>query len=96
MDNSLEYSQMFDALEDCPKDFQTKLIQTLNSVGETIHVSPVDVFNIVLCASNKEDDKDVVKKMYNWWRGVFEILSKCDVPDDRKKEYDDLVDVLMA
>ena len=96
MDNSLEYSQMFDALEDCPKDFQTKLIQTLNSIGETIHVSPVDVFNIVLCASNKENDKDVVKKMYNWWRGVFEILSKCDVPDDRKKEYDDLVDVLMA
>ena len=96
MDNSLEYSQMFDALEDCPKDFQTKLIQTLNSVGETIHVSPVDVFNIVLCASNKGDDKDVVKKMYNWWRGVFEVLSKCDVPDDRKKEYDDLVDVLMA
>ena len=96
LDNSLEYSQMFDALEDCPKDFQTKLIQTLNSVGETIHVSPVDVFNIVLCASNKGDDKDVVKKMYNWWRGVFEVLSKCDVPDDRKKEYDDLVDVLMA
>ena len=96
LDNSLEYSQMFDALQDCPKDFQTKLIQTLNSVGETIHVSPVDVFNIVLCASNKEDDKDVVKKMYNWWRGVFEVLSKCDVPDDRKKEYDDLVDVLMA
>ena len=87
---------MFDALEDCPKDFQTKLIQTLNSIGETIHVSPVDVFNIVLCASNKGDDKDVVKKMYNWWRGVFEALSKCDVPDDRKKEYDDLVDVLMA
>ena len=72
------------------------MIQTLNSVGETIHVSPVDVFNIVLCASNKGDDKDVVKKMYNWWRGVFEVLSKCDVPDDRKKEYDDLVDVLMA
>ena len=96
LDNSLEYSQMFDALQDCPKDFQTKLIQTLNSVGETIHVSPVDVFNIVLCASNKGDDKDSIKKMYNWWRGVFEILSKCDVPDDRKKEYDDLVDVLMA
>ena len=72
------------------------MIQTLNSVGETLQVSPVDVFNIVLCASNKGDDKDVVKKMYNWWRGVFEVLSKCDVPDDRKKEYDDLVDVLMA
>lgn len=96
LDNSLEYSQMFDALQDCPKDFQTKLIQTLNSIGETIHVSPVDVFNIVLCASNKGDDKNVVKKMYNWWRGVFEVLSKCDVPDDRKKEYDDLVDTLMA
>ena len=96
LDNSLEYSQMFDALQDCPKDFQTKLIQTLNSIGETIHVSPVDVFNIVLCASNKGNDKDVVKKMYNWWRGVFEVLSKCDVPDDRKKEYDDLVDALMA
>ena len=96
LDNSLEYSQMFDALQDCPKDFQTKLIQTLNSVGETLQVSPVDVFNIVLCASNKGDDKDVVKKMYNWWRGVFEVLSKCDVPDDRKKEYDDLVDALMA
>ena len=68
----------------------------MNSIGETIHVSPVDVFNIVLCASNKGDDKDVVKKMYNWWRGVFEVLSKCDVPDDRKKEYDDLVDALMA
>lgn len=96
LDNSLEYSQMFDALEDCPKDFQTKLIQVLNSVSETIQVSPIDVFNIVLCASNKENDKDVVKKMYNWWKGVFEILSKCDVPDDRKKEYDDLVDALMA
>ena len=68
----------------------------MNSVGETLQVSPVDVFNIVLCASNKENDKDVVKKMYNWWKGVFEILSTCDVPDDRKKEYDDLVDALMA
>ena len=27
---------------------------------------------------------------------LFQVLSKCDVPDDRKKEYDDLVDVLMA
>ena len=87
---------MFDALEDCPKDFQTKLIQVLNSVADTIQVSPVDAFNVVLCASNKEAGKDAVKKMYNWWKGVFEILSKCDVPDDRKKEYDDLVDALMA
>lgn len=96
LDSSLEYSQMFDALEDCPKDFQAKLIQALNSVGETIQASPVDVFNIVLCASNEEDDKDATKKMYNWWKAVFEILSKCEIPDDRKAEYDDLVDTLMA
>lgn len=87
---------MFDALEDCPKDFQAKLIQVLNSVGETIQASPADVFNIVLCASNDENDKDVTKKMYNWWKAVFEILSKCEIPDDRKAEYDDLVDTLMA
>ena len=33
VDNSLEYSQMFDALEDCPGDFKVKLIDALNSVG---------------------------------------------------------------
>ena len=33
LDNSLEYSQMYDALEDTPRDFQTKLIDALNSLA---------------------------------------------------------------
>ena len=36
LDASLEYSQMFDALEDTPRDFQTKLIDALNSLSQTM------------------------------------------------------------
>ena len=31
LDGSLEYSQMFDALEDCPDEFKAKLAGALNS-----------------------------------------------------------------
>ena len=86
---------MFDALEDCPDEFKSKLAGALNSLGETMGVSPVDCFNKVLCASD-EGDEDVRKKMYNWWRGVFEVLSKCRIPKEDAQEYKDKVDAFMA
>lgn len=33
VDNSLEYAQLFDALEDCPDDFKAKLTGALNSLS---------------------------------------------------------------
>ncbi len=80
---------MFDALQDTPRDFQTKLIDALNSLSQTMGVTPEDAFNQVLCAS-KDDNQDVKKKMYNWWRGFFEVLGKVSdgkVPKDRVSEY---------
>ena len=89
---------MFDALQDTPKDFQTKLIDALNSLSQTMEVAPEDAFNQVLCAS-KDDNQDVKKKMYNWWRGFFEVLGKVSdgkVPKDRESEYNQKIDDLMA
>lgn len=95
VDNSLEYSQMFDALEDCPDDFKAKLIGALNSLGETMGTDPCDAFNKVLCAS---DDENAKKKLYNWWKGVFEVVgtSAGNVPEDRVGEYEEKVDALVA
>ena len=95
VDNSLEYSQMFDALEGCPDDFKTKLIGALNSLGETMGTDPCDAFNKVLCAS---DDENAKKKLYNWWKGVFEVVGKSEgnIPEDRVGEYEEKVDALVA
>lgn len=95
VDNSLEYSQMFDVLEDCPDDFKAKLIGALNSLGETMGTDPCDAFNKVLCAS---DDENAKKKLYNWWRAVFEVISKSspNVPKDKMKEYEGKLDALVA
>ena len=89
---------MFDALQDTPKDFQTKLIGALNSLSQTMKVPAEDVFNQVLCASNDEN-QDVKKKLYNWWRAFFEVLGKVSdgkIPKDRESEYNDKIDDLMA
>ena len=95
VDNSLEYSQMFDALEDCPDDFKSKLIGALNSLGETMETDPCDAFNKVLCAS---DDENAKKKLYNWWKAVFEVVGKSEgnIPKDRLGEYEEKVDALVA
>ena len=95
VDNSLEYSQMFDALEECPEGFKSKLIGALNSLGETMGTDPCDAFNKVLCAS---DDENAKKKLYNWWTAVFEVVGKstANIPEDRKGEYDEKVDALIA
>ena len=72
-------------MEDCPQEFQSKLVGALNSLGETMQIPPTEAFNKVLCKS--DEDEDVKKKLYNWWRAVFEVLSQCDIPDDRVEEY---------
>ena len=72
-------------MEDCPQEFQSKLVGALNSLGETMQIPPTEAFNTVLCKS--DEDEDVKKKLYNWWRAVFEVLSQCDIPDDRVEEY---------
>lgn len=96
LDNSLEFSQMYDALEDTPRSFQLKLVDALNSLGETMGVPPEEAFNKVLCKSDDENE-DVKKKLYNWWRAFFEVLGKCDrIPADRVQEFDQKVDDLMA
>ena len=84
---------MFDALEECPEGFKSKLIGALNSLGETMSSSPCDAFNKVLCAS---DDENAKKKLYNWWRAVFEVISSCEIPEDRRGEYDEKVDALIV
>ena len=48
---------------------------------------------MVLCGNS---DEDVCKKLYNWWRGLFDILSRCKIPEERVGEYDEKVDALMA
>lgn len=96
LDNSLEYSQMFDALEDTPRDFQLKLVDALNSLGETMQVPPTEVFNKVLCKSD-DNNEDVTKKLYNWWRAFFEVLGNCEkIPKERVPEFDQKIDDLMA
>lgn len=96
VNNSLEWSQMFDALEDTPSDFQNKLIDALNSIGQDKGIPPTDVFNTVLCKSD-EKNEDTRKKLYNWWRGVFEVMSSIsDMPKDRIQEYNEKVDALVA
>lgn len=96
LDNSLEFSQMYDALEDTPRSFQLKLVDALNSLGETMGVPPEEAFNKVLCKSDDENE-DVKKKLYNWWRAFFEVLGKCDrILADRVQELDQKVDDLMA
>lgn len=95
LDSSLEYSQLFDALEDCPNDFKAKLIGALNSLSQTMGVSAEETFNKVLCAS---DDENAKKKLYNWWRAVFEVVSKSvpNIPEDRRQEYEDKLDALIS
>ena len=93
LDSSLEWSQMFDALNDCPAEFQNKLVDAINSVAETKDVPATQVFKLVLCGNS---DEDVCKKLYNWWRGLFDILSRCKIPEERVGEYNDKVDALMA
>ena len=96
LDNSLEFSQMYDALEDTPRSFQLKLVDALNSLGETMGVPPEEAFNKVLCKSDDENE-DVKKKLYNWWRAFFEVLGKCDrIPAERVQEFDQKIDDLMA
>ena len=60
-----------------------------------MNVPPTECFDKVLCA---DEDIDTRKKLYNWWRSVFEVLSRCknNIPKDRKSEYDGKVDDLMA
>lgn len=97
LDASLEYSQMFDALEDTPRDFQVKLVDALNSLGETMGVSPSETFNKVLCKSD-DGNEDVTKKLYNWWRAFFEVLGKVvgNLPKVRSAEFTEKMDALMA
>lgn len=97
VNNSLEWSQMYDALEDCPVEFINKLIQTLNSLGETMGVEPTQTFDKVLCNAD-DDNEETRKKLYNWWRGVFEVLGSCknSIPKDREAEFNEKVDALMA
>lgn len=97
VNNFLEWSQMYDALEDCPVEFINKLIQTLNSLGETMGVEPTQTFDKVLCNVN-DNNEETRKKLYNWWRGVFEVLGSCknSIPKDREDEFNEKVDALMA
>ena len=97
LDNSLEFSQMYDALEDTPRDFQTKLIDALNSLGETMQIPPTEAFNKVLCKSDDENE-DVKKKLYNWWRAFFEVLGKVvgNMPKVKSAEFTEKMDDLMA
>ena len=63
-----------------------------------MEIAPEDTFNQVLCSSNDEN-QDVKKKMYNWWRAFFEVLGKVSdgkVPKDRVSEYNGKIDDLMA
>ena len=57
-------------------------------------IPPTETFNKVLCKS--DEDEEVKKKLYNWWRSVFEILSKCKIPQERMDEFNEKVDDLMA
>jgi len=54
------------------------------------------VFNKVLCKSD-DNNEDVTKKLYNWWRAFFEVLGNCEkIPKERVPEFDQKIDDLMA
>ena len=61
-------------------------------------IPPTECFDKVLCASDNENH-DVKKKMYNWWRAFFEVLGKLTdgkVPNVKVSEYNEKIDALMA
>ena len=61
-----------------------------------MEIPPTECFDKVLCASDDENP-DVKKTMYNWWRAFFEVLGKCDkMPKDREAEFKQKVDALMS
>ena len=62
-----------------------------------MEIPPTECFDKVLCASDDENP-DVKKKMYNWWRAFFEVLGKIsgNLPKDREVEFTEKVDALMA
>lgn len=89
---------MFDALQDTPRDFQFKLMDALNSLGQTMEIPPTECFDKVLCASD-DQNPDVKKKMYNWWRAFFEVLGKVTdgkMPKVSVSEFNQKIDDLMA
>ena len=89
---------MFDALQDTPRDFQFKLMDALNSLGQTMEIPATECFDKVLCASDDENP-DVKKKMYSWWRAFFEVLGKVvgnKIPKIRISEFTEKIDALMA
>ena len=93
LDSSLAYSQMYDALDSCPQEFKTKFIQGINSAAENANINPLDAFNQILCGGAEDDAKE---KMYNWWRGFFDVISKAEVAAEDKGTYDTLVDAMIA
>ena len=61
-------------------------------------IPPTECFDKVLCASDNENH-DVKKTMYNWWRAFFEVLGKLTdgrVPNVKVSEYNEKIDALMA
>ena len=61
-------------------------------------IPPTECFDKVLCASDNENH-DVKKKMYNWWRAFFEVLGKLTdgkMPNVKVSEYNEKIDALMA
>ena len=62
-----------------------------------MEIPPTECFDKVLCASDDEN-LDVKKTMYNWWRAFFEVLGKTsgNLPKDRETEFKQKVDALMA
>ena len=61
-------------------------------------IPSTECFDKVLCASDNENP-DVKKTMYNWWRAFFEVLGKLTdgrVPNVKVSEYNEKIDALMA
>ena len=62
-----------------------------------MEIPSIECFDKVLCASDDENP-DVKKTMYNWWRAFFEVLGKVvgNMPKDRSAEFTEKMDALMA
>lgn len=63
-----------------------------------MEIPPTECFDKVLCASDDENP-DVKKTMYNWWRAFFDVFGKVSdgkIPKVRVSEYNEKIDDLMA
>lgn len=84
LNRSVEYRQMYEALAACPRVFVDRLVEALNSLGQSLGIDACSAFDVVLCGDLEQADR---VKMYNWWRGFFGTVARAEIPKDREADF---------